>query len=133
MYKCSLQQVIVDFVHVLDRADDRGDNVPLSKRLDLAEDASVSILNKTLLCGNIVIFVGLVGIDPYFCFESASAVVQAVGNVGHLLADVADLADKGDLRSFGAVDFEEVGLASGLVLSIDELFDRYRSECVFAV
>lgn len=64
-------------------------------------------------------------------FDSAAAVIEAVGYVGGLGADVADCADEGDLGYVCAVD-SEVCVWMGL-LGVEDLFDVAWSEGVFAI
>lgn len=59
-------------------------------------------------------------IDPLLDFHGAGAIVEFVGDVCGLCADVADLADKGQLLDFDIVDLEVgVGVRLG---GVEDLF-----------
>jgi hypothetical protein len=68
----------------------------------------------------------LVGVDPLLDVDDARAVVEPVGDVGGLRADLPYLPDDGDLCDRVAVD-GEVGAGVGL-LEVEELFDGYGAE-----
>jgi len=57
-----------------------------------AEEPGVTVLDRLGLGG--VWVLGAVGIDPYFCLDSAGPVVELVGCVRCLRGDGADLADE---------------------------------------
>ena len=72
-----------------------------------------------------------VGVDPLFYLDGSRAVVELVGDVCGLGADVADLAEEGDLGDFDVVDFE-VGVWVRLG-GVEDLFDGAGPEGVFVV
>lgn len=129
-----LEQVVRDLVVVRDGADDvRADVALVVEGLEAAPDARVRVLYERGLAGAAVgvVGVGSIRIDPLLHLDGAGAVVEFVGYVCCLRADVADLADEGHLCYFDAVD-AELGVRVGLG-GVDELLDCYRAECIFAV
>lgn len=116
----SFQHMIVDLVQIAQRADLLSDNVTLAEGLELAPNASVCILNQTALASIIVLVLGSFHIDPDLDLDGASAIVELVGNICGLLADVADLANERDGGQFGAVDGEI--LTVGLI-GFEQLLD----------
>jgi hypothetical protein len=108
-------------------------NVPLvSKRLDRAKDARIPVqLELGLAIGGrfavvCVHVIGGGGVDPFLDFDFAGAVVDLVGYVCALAADVADLADEENVCYVCAVHLEG-GFWEGL-RGVEDLLDCYWSE-----
>lgn len=78
----------------------------LAESLKLAPNASVCILNQTALASVIILVLGSLHVDPHLDLDGAGAVVELVGNICGLLADVTDLANERDGGQFGAVNGE---------------------------
>lgn len=117
-----LEHVVVDLVEVVDGADEVGADVALLvERLEAAPHAHV-LVQGVLGVGVLL----LVGVHPLLDVDDASAVVEPVGDVGGLRADLAHLPDDGDLCDGVAVD-GEVGAGVGL-FEVEELFDGYGAE-----
>ena len=88
------QHMVVDLVQIAQGTDLLGDNVTFAESLQLAPNTGVCIFNQTAL-GSIVFFVlSSLHINPDLDLDGASAVVQLVGDICGLLADVADLANE---------------------------------------
>lgn len=118
----SLELVVVDLIEVWDGAHKVGADVALAvEGLEAAPDAYVLVQR---VFGLQVIL--LVGVDPLFDVDGARAVIQAVGDVGLLRVDGADLAHDSDLCDGVVVD-GEVGAGVGF-FEIKELFDGYGAE-----
>lgn len=112
-----LQQVIIHFVEIHDRPNDvRADMALVGEALQPSPDTHVRI---QLEIGIGVVL--LVHVDPLFYLDLAGAVVNLKGDVGGLRVDVADLADKGDLRDGRVVDLE-VGACVGF-FCFEDLLD----------
>ena len=85
--------MVIDLIHIGQWPDEVSPQMAfLVEGLEPAPGAHVAVLHD----GRFVRCVG-VRVDPDFDFDDARAVVEAVGYVCGLLADVADLADDGDL------------------------------------
>lgn len=107
--------------------------------LEPAPHAAVLVLEQLVLVvggeASVAVLVAAVRVlgghvDPLLHFHRAGAVVELVGHVGGLRADVADLADEGQLGDFDVVD-PEVGFRVGLGGEV-ELADGDRAD-VFEV
>jgi hypothetical protein len=93
MHHRRLEQVIVNLIRVLDRANEVRAQVALvAEGLEAAPRAYVRVLDDGRFVRGVCFRV-----DPDFDFDGAGAVVEAVGYVCGLLGDVADLADYCDL------------------------------------
>ena len=101
------EEVVGDFHLVCYRPDNVGTDMSLViERLQPAPDACVFILSKLRFLRVGGVRGGGVDVDPLFHLDGAGAVVELVGDVGGLGADVTDLADEGDLHYFDVVDAE---------------------------
>ncbi len=128
---------MIDLIQIRNRSNDMRTNMsPVVKRLQPAPNLGISVLHELRLppftfhvhpvvCGRSV------RVYPLLHFDYAGAIIELVGYVCRLGADVADLADECDLGYFGAVDLE-VCVWMGL-LSVEDLFDRAGAEGIFAV
>lgn len=88
-----------DFHFVEDRANHVCADVAfIVECFEATPDAGVFVFDESGFLGGVG---GGVGVDPFFDFDGAGAVVEAVGHVGGLGGDVADLADEGDLYVVG--------------------------------
>lgn len=103
---CSFQHMVVDFVEIGQGTDLLGDNVTLAESLQLAPDTSVCIFNQTALASVVFFILSSLHVDPDLDLNGASAIIQLVGDICGLLADVADLTNKRDCGQFGAIDGE---------------------------
>ncbi|KAL9043429.1 MAG: hypothetical protein Q9214_003386, partial [Letrouitia sp. 1 TL-2023] len=120
-----LEQVEADLHLVCHGADDVRADVPAAvaaEHLEPPPDAAVLVLEQLVLaCASIVVVVLVAAavwvlgahVDPLLYFDGAGAVVEFVGHVGGLRADVADLADEGQLGDFDVIDLE-IGVRVGL-------------------
>lgn len=135
VHGCGFEEVVVDFVFVVDGSDDVGADVAFFiECLQAAPDACpFSDFQFPFSGDRVTQFVVLwrVGIDPLFYFYGSCAVVEFVGHVCSLGGDVADLADEGYLGYLGAFD-GEFGVWVG-VGSREDLENGEGAEGVFAV
>lgn len=128
MYVRRLEQVGIDLVQVGDRAHYMSSNVFLVvEGLEAAEDAHIHVLADGENGGR-----GAgVNVQPDFDLDEARSVIESEGLVRGLCRDHAYLPDESYLSHFMAV-YLEFCVWMGL-LGVDYLFDRYGSECLFAV
>lgn len=126
-----LEQVEADLHLVRHGPDDVRADVPppvAAKHLEPPPDAAVLVLEQLVLVvggggASVAVLVAAVRVlgahvDPLLHFDGAGAVVELVGHVRGLGADVADLADEGQLGDFDVIDLE-VGVRVGLVGEVE--------------
>lgn len=116
-----------DLIEVLDGANDVGSDVALVvEAAQAAPHAHVVVLVQGGEHG----VGGGVRVEPLLDLDEAAAVVELVRCVGGLRGQRADLPDEADLRDLVPVELEfGVGVR---LLRVDELFDGYGAEGVFA-
>lgn len=86
--------MVHDFVEVIDWPYDYSTDVfPVPESFDFAPYSAVHVFDEAVI--DFVVWV--VVVNPFFCFNSTSTVVNLICDVRGLPRDVADLADEGDL------------------------------------
>ena len=99
VHVCGFEEVVGYFHLVYYRPDNVGTDMAfVIESLQPAPDACVFVLGKLRFLRVGGVRGGGVDVDPLFHLDGAGAVVEFVGDVGGLGADVADLADEGDLQ-----------------------------------
>jgi hypothetical protein len=150
---CCVKQMVVNLVVISDRSNNVcADMFLVIEGLQFAPDSAVTFFDELRFRSTFIAH--LVGqrhvtIVPLLHFNNASPVVDFVGDVGSLCADVSNLTDECDLRvlvyyqDFGAIvwapdmaDSYFVNLMTGFgiwLFRVEDLFNGEGSHCVFTI
>src|ERR1700722_796135 len=152
MYCGGFKEVIMDLVVVCDRSNDMSTNVSFAVEcFESAPNSAICILDQFyfvhVFCVAWVRGSGIT-VNPLFYFNRACPIIDFVGDIGDLRADIPYLANKGYLQSYQyqtspnlapwayLADYIAIHLEVCIwmrLLRINELLDCNRSDCIFAV